>query len=87
MYGVRWCVVATAVVVAVVAAAAAAAAVAVAVVGGAQTAPPLLPMLVRGQDFIEEQDELSVTDFMRKWGRPPKAHAPHPSFSRACAGD
>jgi 15-cis-phytoene desaturase len=31
-----------------------------------QTAPPLLPMLIRGQDFIEEQDELSVLDFMRK---------------------
>jgi 15-cis-phytoene desaturase len=31
-----------------------------------QTAPPLLPMLVRGQDFIDEQDELSVLQFMRK---------------------
>jgi hypothetical protein len=31
-----------------------------------QTAPPLLPMLVCGQDFIDEQDELSVLQFMRK---------------------
>ena len=35
-----------------------------------QTAPPLLPMLVRGQDFIDEQDELSVLEFMRKYGMP-----------------
>lgn len=35
-----------------------------------QTAPPLLPMLIRGQDFIDEQDELSVLDFMRKYGMP-----------------
>jgi len=35
-----------------------------------QTAPPLLPMLVKGQDFIDEQDELSVLDFMRKYGMP-----------------
>eukprot|EP00518_Triparma_eleuthera_P000833 CAMPEP_0182455072 /NCGR_PEP_ID=MMETSP1319-20130603/1409_1 /TAXON_ID=172717 /ORGANISM="Bolidomonas pacifica, Strain RCC208" /LENGTH=560 /DNA_ID=CAMNT_0024653107 /DNA_START=137 /DNA_END=1815 /DNA_ORIENTATION=+ len=35
-----------------------------------QTAPPLLPMLVEGQDFIDRQDELSVTDFMRKYGMP-----------------
>ena len=35
-----------------------------------QTAPPLLPMLVRGQEFIDEQDELSVLDFMRKYGMP-----------------
>merc|ERR1719353_1117982 len=35
-----------------------------------QTAPPLLPMLIEGQDFIDEQDELSVTDFMRKYGMP-----------------
>jgi len=26
-----------------------------------QTAPPLLPMLIEGQDFIDRQDELSVT--------------------------
>ena len=31
-----------------------------------QTAPPLLPMLIEGQPFIDAQDELSVTDFMRK---------------------
>merc|ERR1719253_2153661 len=35
-----------------------------------QTAPPLLPMLIEGQSFIDEQDELSVTDFMRKFGMP-----------------
>jgi len=35
-----------------------------------QTAPPLLPMLIEGQDFIDAQDELSVLDFMRKYGMP-----------------
>jgi 15-cis-phytoene desaturase len=35
-----------------------------------QTAPPLLPMLIEGQDFIDAQDELSVIDFMRKYGMP-----------------
>lgn len=35
-----------------------------------QTAPPLLPMLIEGQNFIDGQDELSVTDFMRKYGMP-----------------
>merc|ERR1719491_627438 len=35
-----------------------------------QTAPPLLPMLIQGQDFIDAQDELSVTQFMRKYGMP-----------------
>eukprot|EP00522_Entomoneis_paludosa_P002971 CAMPEP_0172471506 /NCGR_PEP_ID=MMETSP1065-20121228/67852_1 /TAXON_ID=265537 /ORGANISM="Amphiprora paludosa, Strain CCMP125" /LENGTH=611 /DNA_ID=CAMNT_0013229609 /DNA_START=66 /DNA_END=1901 /DNA_ORIENTATION=+ len=35
-----------------------------------QTAPPLLPMLIEGQDFIDRQDELSVLDFMRKYGMP-----------------
>ena len=35
-----------------------------------QTAPPLIPMLTRGQDFIEEQDELSVYEFMKKYGMP-----------------
>jgi 15-cis-phytoene desaturase len=35
-----------------------------------QTAPPLLPMLIEGQSFIDEQDELSVTQFMRKYGMP-----------------
>jgi 15-cis-phytoene desaturase len=35
-----------------------------------QTAPPLLPMLVNGQDFINDQDELSVLDFMQKYGMP-----------------
>merc|ERR1711906_48013 len=35
-----------------------------------QTAPPLIPMLIEGQDFIDDQDELSVTEFMRKNGMP-----------------
>mmetsp|Transcript_53284 Transcript_53284/g.79155 ORF Transcript_53284/g.79155 Transcript_53284/m.79155 type:complete len:620 (-) Transcript_53284:98-1957(-) len=35
-----------------------------------QTAPPLIPMLVEGQSFIDAQDELSVTEFMRKYGMP-----------------
>ena len=35
-----------------------------------QTAPPLLPMLIEGQDFIDKQDELSVQQFMRKYGMP-----------------
>ena len=35
-----------------------------------QTAPALLPMLIKGQEFIDEQDELSVLDFMRKYGMP-----------------
>jgi 15-cis-phytoene desaturase len=35
-----------------------------------QTAPPLLPMLIQGQEFIDAQDELSVTQFMRKYGMP-----------------
>merc|ERR1719428_1316009 len=35
-----------------------------------QTAPPLLPMLIEGQDFIDAQDELSTLDFMRKYGMP-----------------
>ena len=35
-----------------------------------QTAPPLIPMLIEGQDFIDAQDELVVPDFMRKYGMP-----------------
>jgi len=35
-----------------------------------QTAPPLLPMLVEGQSFIDAQDELSVLQFMEKYGMP-----------------
>ena len=35
-----------------------------------QTAPPLLPMLLEGQEFIDAQDELSVLEFMRKYGMP-----------------
>lgn len=35
-----------------------------------QTAKPLLPMLLYGQDFIDEQDELSVTEFMKKYDMP-----------------
>ena len=32
--------------------------------------PGLLPMLLEGQSFIDEQDELSVLEFMRKYGMP-----------------
>merc|ERR1719491_809728 len=32
--------------------------------------PSLLPMLVEGQSFIDAQDELSVLEFMRKYGMP-----------------
>ena len=35
-----------------------------------QCAPALLPMLVKGQPFIDAQDELSVLEFMRKYGMP-----------------
>lgn len=35
-----------------------------------QTAPPLIPMLTQGQEFIDAQDELSVTQFMKKYGMP-----------------
>lgn len=35
-----------------------------------QTAPALLPMLVEGQKFIDLQDELSVLNFMEKYGMP-----------------
>jgi len=35
-----------------------------------QTAPPLLPMLIEGQPFIDAQDELSCLEFMRKYGMP-----------------
>lgn len=35
-----------------------------------QTAPPLVPMLLEGQSFIDQQDDLSVTEFMRKYGMP-----------------
>ena len=35
-----------------------------------QTVPALLPMLIEGQPFIDAQDELSVTQFMRKYGMP-----------------
>merc|ERR1719331_1771363 len=40
-----------------------------------QTAPPLLPMLIEGQDFIDRQDELSVTQFMRKYGMPERINS------------
>ncbi|KAH8071268.1 oxidoreductase [Aureococcus anophagefferens] len=32
--------------------------------------PGLLPMLLEGQSFIDEQDELSVLQFMKKYGMP-----------------
>jgi len=35
-----------------------------------QTAPALLPMLIKGQEFIDEQDELSCLEFMEKYGMP-----------------
>jgi len=35
-----------------------------------QTAPPLVPMMVEGQKFIDEQDDLSVLDYMKKYGMP-----------------
>lgn len=35
-----------------------------------QMGPPLLPMLIEGQTFIDAQDDLSVTEFMRKYGMP-----------------
>lgn len=35
-----------------------------------QTVPALLPMFTEGQSFIEAQDELSVTEFMRKYAMP-----------------
>ena len=37
-----------------------------------QSAPALIPMLLEGQPFIEAQDELSCTEFMRKYGMPEK---------------
>merc|ERR1740130_2661386 len=40
-----------------------------------QTAPPLLPMLVEGQSFIDEQDDMSVLDFMRKFGMPERINS------------
>merc|ERR1719161_2342506 len=35
-----------------------------------QTGPPLLPMLVEGQNFVDQQDDLSTLQFMRKHGMP-----------------
>ena len=32
--------------------------------------PALLPMLLFGQDFIDAQDELSVSEYMDRWGMP-----------------
>jgi len=40
-----------------------------------QCAPALLPMLVEGQDFIDQQDELSVLEFMRKYGMPERINS------------
>ncbi len=36
--------------------------------------PALLPMLVEGQSFIDAQDELSVIEFMRKYGMPDRVN-------------
>merc|ERR1719353_1510125 len=41
-----------------------------------QCAPALLPMLVNGQEFIDDQDELSVIQFMEKYGMPDRLCAP-----------
>nr|AUE44559.1 phytoene desaturase [Chroomonas sp.] len=35
-----------------------------------QCIPALLPMLINGQDFIDEQDEKSCLEFMRQYGMP-----------------
>ncbi|CAE8590177.1 unnamed protein product [Polarella glacialis] len=35
-----------------------------------QTAPPLLPMLIEGQNFINKQDDISVLQFMKENGMP-----------------
>eukprot|EP00283_Hemiselmis_rufescens_P024776 CAMPEP_0173438128 /NCGR_PEP_ID=MMETSP1357-20121228/19477_1 /TAXON_ID=77926 /ORGANISM="Hemiselmis rufescens, Strain PCC563" /LENGTH=620 /DNA_ID=CAMNT_0014403383 /DNA_START=21 /DNA_END=1883 /DNA_ORIENTATION=+ len=35
-----------------------------------QCIPALLPMLINGQEFINDQDELSCLEFMRKYGMP-----------------
>ena len=40
-----------------------------------QTVPALIPMLIEGQPFIEAQDELSVTEFMRKYGMPERINS------------
>ena len=37
-----------------------------------QMVPALLPMLLEGQPFIDRQDELSVSEFMDKYGMPPR---------------
>lgn len=36
--------------------------------------PALLPMLIQGQDFIDAQDELSVLEFMEKYGMPTRVN-------------
>ena len=36
--------------------------------------PALLPMLTEGQSFIDRQDELSVLEFMRKFGMPQRVN-------------
>ena len=49
--------------------------------------PGLLPMLLEGQSFIDAQDELSVLDFMRKYGMPERARMrfqPAPLAIMAC---
>ena len=35
-----------------------------------QTAKPLVPMFLYGQDYIDQQDELSVSQFMKKYDMP-----------------
>jgi 15-cis-phytoene desaturase len=40
-----------------------------------QSAPALLPMLVKGQDFVDEQDEFSVQEFMEKYKMPARINS------------
>jgi len=40
-----------------------------------QTGPPLVPMLIEGQAFIDAQDELSVLEFLKKTGMPDRINS------------
>jgi 15-cis-phytoene desaturase len=39
-----------------------------------QIVPALIPMLIEGQSFIDAQDELSVSEFMEKYGMPKRVN-------------
>ncbi len=39
-----------------------------------QIFPGLLPMLLKGQSFIDAQDEVSVIEFMKKYGMPDRVN-------------